>query len=55
MAWTQDTPLKIISLKAILFEPALSLQKPSQTLKYRDHFNVFWRRLLLWEKEVIRK
>ena len=48
-AWTQDTPLRSISLKAINTMPALLLQKPSKTSK-RDHLDVLERRLQLWKR-----
>ena len=36
--WTNDTPLKSISLKAIHVMPALLLEKPSRKSKAREYF-----------------
>ena len=49
-AWTHDTPLRLVSLKAIHTMPALLLQKPSKTSKSKDHLNALERRLELWIK-----
>ena len=48
-AWTQDMPLRSISLKAIHKMPALSLQKPSKSSKSRDHLDALERKLLIWK------
>ena len=48
--WTNNTPLKNIALKAIHFMPPLLLQKPSKTLKAKDHLKALERRLRLWEE-----
>ena len=44
-AWTQDTPLRSISLKAIHTMLVLLIQKPSKTSKSRDHLDTLERRL----------
>ena len=53
-AWTQDTPLRSISLKAIHITPALLIQKPSKTSKSRDHWYALERRLQLWERGEVK-
>ena len=53
-AWTQDTPLRSISLKTIHTMSALLLQKPSKTSKSRDHLDALERRLQLWERVEIK-
>ena len=53
--WTNNTPLKIISLKAIYVMPTLFLQKPSKTSKAKDHLKALERRLRLWEEGNITK
>ena len=35
--WNNDSPLKSISLKALMVMPCLLLQKPSKTSKAKDH------------------
>ena len=52
--WTQDSPLRSISLKAIHNMLALLLQKPSKTSKSRDHLDALERRLQLWERSEIK-
>lgn len=52
-AWTQDSPLRQVSLKAIHTMPALLLQKPSKTSKSKDHLKALERRLELWNKGEI--
>ena len=49
-AWTQNTPLRSISLKAIHTMLALLLQKPSKTSKSRDYLDALEKRLQLWER-----
>jgi len=49
-AWSENTPLRECSWKAIHIMPALLLQKPSKTSKSKDHVNALQRRLKLWEK-----
>ena len=44
-AWTQDTPLRSISLKAIHTMLVLLIQKSSKTSKSRDHLDTLERRL----------
>ena len=47
--WNNDSPLKLISLKALMVMPCLLLQKPSKTSKAKDHLLALERRLLLWK------
>ena len=49
-AWTQNTPLRSISLKAIHTMLALLLQKRSKTSKSRDYLDALEKRLQLWER-----
>jgi len=49
-AWTDNSPLKEIALKAVMVMPALLLQKPSKNSKAKDHTSALSRRLILWEK-----
>ena len=49
-AWTQNTPLRSISLKAIHTMLALLLQKPSKTSKSRYYLDALEKRLQLWER-----
>ena len=46
--WNNDSPLKSISLKALMVMPSLLLQKPSKTSKAKDHLTALERRLVLW-------
>ena len=49
-AWTQNTPLRSISLKAIHTMLALLLQRPSKTSKSRYYLDALEKRLQLWER-----
>ena len=51
--WTVNSPLKLIALKALHIMPALLLQKPSKTLKSKDHLAALSRRLELWDNGKI--
>ena len=53
-AWTQNPPLRSISLKAIHTMPALLLQKPSKKSKSREYLVALERRLQLWERGEIK-
>ena len=48
--WTQDTPLRSYSLKAIFTITAKLMQTPSKASKSKDHLNALERRLQLWER-----
>ena len=48
--WNNDSPLKTISLKALMIMPSLLLQKPSKTSKAKDHTDALKRRILLWKE-----
>ena len=47
--WNNDSPLKLISLKALMVMPNLLLQKPSKSSKAKDHQLALERRLALWK------
>ena len=47
--WTDNSPLKLIALKALHIMPTLLLQKPSQTSKSKDHLAALSRHLELWD------
>ena len=47
--WTDNSPLKLIALKALHIMPALLLQKPSKTSKSKDHLAALSRCLQLWD------
>ena len=51
--WINDTPLRKIALKTIHVVPALMLQKPSKSLKSKDHCAALQRRLTSWEEGKI--
>ena len=47
--WVNDSPLKKISLKALMIMPCLLLQKPSRNSKSKDNSDALKRRFLLWK------
>ncbi|XP_066919036.1 uncharacterized protein [Clytia hemisphaerica] len=49
-AWIEDSPLGVVSMKAVHIMPALLLQKPSKTSKAHDHVEALERRLLQWRR-----
>ena len=51
--WINDTPLRKIALKVVHVMPVLLLQKPSKSLKSKDHHAALERRLKLREKGKI--
>ena len=46
--WVSNRPYESIALKAVRVMPALLLQKPSESLKSKEHLEVLTRRLSLW-------
>ena len=48
-AWVEESPLKRISMKAIMIMPSLLLQKPSKTSKSKDHLKALERRMESWQ------
>ena len=48
-AWVEDSPLKPVSMKAIMVMPALLLQKPNKKSKSKDHKMALERRMQQWE------
>jgi len=48
-AFVEDSPLKNISIKAVMIMPALLLQKPTKKSKSRDHKSALERRMQNWE------
>ena len=52
-AFSESTPLKSISMKAIHIMPALLLQKPSKSSKAKEHVKNLERTLLLWQRGEI--
>ena len=53
-SWVDDSPLKVITMKAVHIMPALLLQKVSKTSKSHDHVLTLERRMKLWHKGDIR-
>ena len=51
--WTQNTPLRSISLETIHTMPALLSQNPSKTSKSGEHLDALERRPQLWERGEI--
>ena len=51
--WTNQSPLKNVSIKTIHVMPALLLQKPSKSSNAKDHLNALERSLKLWEEGKI--
>ena len=51
--WNHDTPLKSISLKALMLMPRLLSQKPFKTSQAKDHLKALDRRLALWKNGEI--
>ena len=52
-AWTYNSPVGIIAIKAVHLMPSLLLQKPSKRSKSKDHVKALERRLDLWKKGEI--
>ena len=48
--WVISTTYKLITLKAVHVMPALLLQKPSKSLKSKEHLGALTRQLSLREK-----
>ena len=47
--WINDSPLKQLSLKALMIMPCLLLQKPSRNSKSKDNSDALKRRFQLWK------
>ena len=46
--WTDNSPLKLIALRALRIMPALLLHKPSKMSNSKDHLAALSRHLELW-------
>jgi len=47
--WTNNSPLRDISIKALMVMPSLLLQKPSRTSKAKEHGELLQKRLIQWK------